>query len=111
VDAVLTMQTVRVEEQVNVQRGYLYPDYYPWPWYPGAPLLSLDEDYGMAPFYEPPYITTYEVASIQVNLIGAQTDSLIWAANLQTSEPGKVVTVSKDLARLVVQALVKAGLI
>ncbi len=111
-DAVLTVQTVRVEERVDVQPGYFYSDYwYPWQWYPGYPSWGYYGEYGMAPFYEPPYISTYEVASIQVNLFEARTDSLIWAANLQTSEPGKIVTLGKDLARLVVQALVKAGLI
>ncbi len=106
-DAVLTVQTVRVEEQMYVQSSYPYYDY----WYPTGPPWYYYGDYGMVPFYGPPYISTYEVASIQVNLLEARTDSLIWAANLQTSEPGKVVTVSKDLARLVAQALAKAGLI
>jgi hypothetical protein len=35
----------------------------------------------------------------------------MWAASIETSEPGKVVTVSKEVARIIVQALVKEGLI
>ena len=110
VEAVITMQTVRVEQKTVVQPGYdpIYPDY----WYP--PLFSrwdLYGYYGSMSFYEPPYVSTYEVEKIQVNLFDTGGGSLLWAATIQTSEPGNVISVSKELAAIVVRSLGKEGLI
>lgn len=107
-EAVLTVQTIRVERHVVVQPAYVYPDY----WYPGLfPSWDFYGYYDSMFFYEPPYVSTYDVASIQVNLFGAQSGRLIWAGNIETSAPGKIVTVGKDIARLVVRELAREGLI
>lgn len=109
-DAVLTVQTVRVEQQTIVQPGYstVYPGY----WYPQAfPSWSLYGYYGSTMYYEPPYVSTYDVATLQANLFDAKSGKLIWAATLQSSEPENIVPVSKDIAKLVSEALRKEGLI
>jgi hypothetical protein len=108
--AVLTVQTIKVERQTTVQPGYIDP--YPGRWYPEAfPSWDLYGYYGSMSNYGPTYITTYDVATMQVNLFDAATGKLIWAATLQSSEPEKVVAVGKDLARLVAERLAKEGLI
>ena len=48
---------------------------------------------------------------MQVNLFEASSGKLLWAGTLESSEPEKVVSVGKDLARIVVESLVKEGLI
>jgi hypothetical protein len=109
-DAVITMQTVRVEEQTTIQPGYeeIYPDY----WYPGAfPSWDMYGYFDGYNYYEPAYISTYEIAKIQVNLFDAQSNKLLWAATIQTSNPGNAVSVSKELARIVANSLIKEGLI
>lgn len=109
-DAMLTMQTIRVEKHFNVQPGYedVYPDY----WYPGAfPRWDMYGYFDGYHYYEPPTITTYEIAEIQVNLFDAQSGKLLWAATIKTSEPGNTVSVSKELAAIVVRTLSREGLI
>ncbi len=109
-DAVLIMRTVRVEHQTVLHPGYMtaYPDY----WYPPAfPSWDLYDYYDSMTYYEPPDITTYVVAHIQVNLFDARSGKLLWAAAVESSEPGNTVTVSKDMAHIIVQSLDKEGLI
>jgi hypothetical protein len=106
--AILTVQTVKVEQQTTVQPGYVNP--YRGMWYPeGFPSWDLDGYYGS--IYGPTYISTYDIATMQVNLFDAATRKLLWAATLKTSEPEKVTTVGKDLAQKVAEALAKEGLI
>lgn len=108
--AVLTVQTIKVERQVSIQPGY--PTVYPGIWYPQAfPDWDLYGYYGSMALYGPTYISTYDIATMQVNLFDAASGKLLWAATLQSSEPEKVISVGKDLARKVVEALVKQGLI
>lgn len=108
-DGVLSIQTTMVEKRTNVQPGYV--DNYPGYWYPPAfPYWDMYGYYGATTFYEPPSMVMYSVATIQVNLFDAESGKLIWAGTIETSEPGKVVTVSKDIARIVMQALLKEGL-
>jgi hypothetical protein len=109
-EAVITMQTVRVEQRTVVQPGSstIYPDY----WYPPAfSRWDLYGYYGTMAYYEPPYVSTYEVAKIQVNLFDTGSGNLFWAATIQTSEPGNVISVSKELAAIVIRSLGKEGLI
>ena len=108
-EAVITMKTVRVEEHTIIQPGYsdIYPDY----WYPPAFHSWNMYDYYGSPYYEPPTAYTYEVEKIQINLFDSKEGKLIWAATVQTSEPGNFVAVSKDIATIIVRSLKKGGLI
>lgn len=107
---VFTVQTIRVEKQTAYQPGYI--ENYPGYWYPPAfPAWNMYGYWGATTYYEPPTAYTYEVATIQANLFDAASGKLIWAATLETSEPGKVLSVSKELARLVIEKLSREGLI
>ena len=108
--AVLTLQTTKMEQKTTVQPGYVTS--YPGMWYPEVfPSWDLYGYYGSMANYGPTYISTYDIATIQVNLFDAASGKLIWAATLKSSEPENVTTVGKDLAQKVVEALVKEGLI
>jgi len=109
-EAILTLQTVKVEHQELVQPGIstIYPDY----WYPPAfPSWDLDSYYGSMIYYEPARVSTYDTANIQVSLFDAKSRKLLWAATIKTFEPGNVVSVSKDMAEIVVSLLIKEGFI
>jgi len=109
-DAVLTVQTVKVERETTVQPGYTatYPGY----WYPEAfPTWDLYGYYGSLDAYGPAYIASYDVATIQVNLFDTSSGKLIWAATFTSSEPEKIVSVAKDLAHLVAESLARQGLL
>lgn len=109
-DAVLSIQTTIVEKRANVQPGYI--DNYPGYWYPPAfPYWDMYGYYGATTFYEPPTMVMYDVATIQVNLFDAESGKLIWAGTIESTEPGKAVTVSKDIARIIIQAFLREGLI
>ena len=104
-EAVLTVQTMKVERQTVVHPG-TYPGY----WYPNEfPSWSLYGYYD-AMYYEPPYTSTYDLATIQVNLFETGSGKLIWAATLQSIDPGQTIAVSKDVARIVAEELTKAGM-
>lgn len=108
---VLFVQTIKVEKQTTVQPSAVatpYPGY----WYPPAfPEWDFPGYYRSMALYGPSYISTYEVATMQVNLFDTGSDKLLWAGTMQTMEPEKVTTVAKDLARKVVKSLKREGLI
>ena len=109
-DSVLTVQTIKIERQTTVQPGYInnYPGY----WYPEAfPTWDLYGYYGSMSAYGPAYISSYDVATIQVNFFGTATGKLLWAATVSGSEPENVVSVAKDLAEMVAKSLAKEGFI
>jgi hypothetical protein len=109
-EAVLTLQTTKVEQQTTVQPGYAAP--YPGYWSPAYfPSWNLYGYYGSSMYYEPPYLSTYEVATILVSLFDGQNGKLLWAANIQTTEPAQDISVGKDLARIVIDSLIGNGLI
>jgi hypothetical protein len=108
--AVLTLQTVKIEQSTTVQPGYVTT--YPGHWYPEAfPTWDLYGYYGSMANYGPAYISTYDVATMQANLFDATSGKLLWAATLESTEPENVISVGKDLGDLVVKSLVKEGLI
>jgi hypothetical protein len=106
--AILTVQTIKVEKQTTVHSDNPYPGY----WYPQAfPGWDFPGYYRSMALYGPTYVTTYDVATMQVNLFDAASDKLIWAATMESTDPNRVTTVGQDLARKVVKKLAKEGLI
>ena len=109
-DGVLTVQTIKVQQKAAISLATS-------PTIPvtGIPLAfpawNLYGYYGSIGYYEPPYVTTWEVATIQVSLFDAGSGKLRWAGTVQSSEPEKNIALSKDLARIVAAALMKEGVI
>ena len=112
-EAVLNVRTTMIEQKTDVVPGYGggypgYPDF----WYPPAfHAWDMNGYFGTRMLYAPPTIITYAVATIQASLFDVASGKLIWAASIETSEPGKVLMVSKDVARIIIQSLMKQGLI
>ncbi|QXE92012.1 DUF4136 domain-containing protein [Geomonas subterranea] len=108
---ILAVQTIKLEKQATVQPGAVgtpYPGY----WYPPAfPDWDFPGYYRSMALYGPSYVTTYDVATMQVNLFDLGSDRLLWAGTMQTMEPENVTKVGKDLAYKVVKSLKKEGLI
>ncbi|WP_243372470.1 DUF4136 domain-containing protein [Geotalea sp. SG265] len=110
-EAILSIQTTGMEKRTNVQPGYM--DNYPGYWYPSAfPYWDMYGYYGgAATFYEPPVVTTYNVATIQVHLFDTASGKLVWAATFESTEPGNAVSVSKDLAGDIIDSLSRDGML
>ncbi|HEY3423729.1 MAG TPA: DUF4136 domain-containing protein [Negativicutes bacterium] len=113
-DAVITIQTTGVEKRSYVQPGYMtdFGGLYDFPYrYPYRYQYGYYGYGGGATMYEPPYVSSQNVASIMVSLFDGKSGNLLWAASIQTEEPEQVVSVSKDLARIVIEGLMKKGFI
>jgi hypothetical protein len=109
VDSVLTVQTIKVEHQTTVQPGF---NNYPGYWYPEAfPSWDLYGYYGAMSSYGTTFISSYDVATIQVNFFATATGKLLWAATVTSNEPENVTSVAKDLAKVIAKALEKQGFI
>jgi len=108
-DGVLNVRTTMVEQKVSIVPGYGgYPDF----WYPPAfHTWNMNGYYGTSMLYEPPAIIAYTVATMQANLFDSASGKLAWAISMETTEPGKVLSVSRDMAHIIIQSLVKEGLI
>ena len=110
-EGVLTIQTIKIEQQSSYHPGYV-TGYYPGYWYPSAfPSWNLYGYYGSSMFYEAPYLTTWEVTTVQVSLFEAGSGKLLWAGTVQTYEPERNIAFSRNLSRIVVGALLKEGII
>lgn len=98
-DAVLTMQTKWIEKQTSEKPALM--DIFPgW------------DDIDPGTLYDAELVTiTYEVANIHVNFFDGNSGKLLWAATIRTSEPSNRVSVSKTLATIVVDSLIREGLI
>ncbi|GFO69923.1 hypothetical protein GMLC_35020 [Geomonas limicola] len=107
-DSVLTVQTTKVERQTAIEPGYVntYPGY----WYPEAfPTWDLYGYYGT--MAGPTYISTYDIATLQINVFDTGTGKLVWAATVTSYEPDNVISVAKDLGNMVYEALAKERLL
>ena len=117
-DAVITTRVVNVQQQTSVTPGYvdsygygsgpgLGP--YPYPYmYPSTDMYSY---YGSSQVIQPPTVQTYEVATLETVLFDVADAAMVWSGTSTTFETHQAVTVSKDLTRLIIEYLQKAGLI
>ena len=116
VDAVVTTRVVNVQQQTSVTPGYIdtygagpYPYPYAYPYlYPQRDLYTY---YGSSQVIQPPTVQTYEIATLETVLFDVADASMVWSGTSTTFETTQTVTVSKDLSKLIIQSLVKAGLI
>jgi uncharacterized lipoprotein YajG len=115
-DAVITTRVVNIQQQTTVTPGYVdsygtgpgpYPYAYPY-LYPQRDMYSY---YGSSQVIQPPTVQTYEVATLETVLFDVADASMVWSGTSTTFETSQTVTVSKDLSKLIIQSLVKAGLI
>ena len=105
--AVLTVQTIKLEQKNSVRPGSYLGN-----WSPEAfPTWNLQWYYCSMTNYGLPYVSTFDIATMQVNLFDAASGKLIWAATLKSFEPEDLTSVGKDLAEKIVESLVKEGLI
>jgi hypothetical protein len=115
-DAVVTTRVVNVQQQTSVTPGYVdtygtgpgpYPYAYPY-LYPQRDLYTY---YGTNQVIQPTTVQTYEIATLETVLFAVADASMVWSGTSTTFETNQTVTVSKDLSKLIIQNLAKAGLI
>ena len=61
--------------------------------------------------YSPGYYSTDKSYYLEINLYDANTEELVWSAQSETTNPSSIETFSNSFAQLVVNRLIKDGLI
>lgn len=61
--------------------------------------------------YDPGYYTTDKNYYLEMNLYDVKTEQLVWSAQSETTNPSSIETFSKSFSELVVNQLIKDGLI
>ncbi len=61
--------------------------------------------------YDPGYYTTDKYYYLEINLYDSETEQLVWSAQSETVNPSSADTFSETFAQLVVDQLIKDGLI
>ena len=61
--------------------------------------------------YDPGYYATDKNYYLEINLYDAKTEELVWSAQSETTNPTSIETFSNSFSQLVVNQLIKDGLI
>ena len=109
-DAVITTRVVDIQQRATVTPGYV-ETYGPGSYSHRYPQRDLYSYYGASQIIQPPTVQSYEVATLETVLFQVVDSAMIWSGTSTTFETKQAVTVSKDLSRLIIQSLMKAGLI
>jgi hypothetical protein len=103
-DGAIIMDVVNVANVVSYTPGTY--------WY-GPPYYSFAGYWGTAwgyP-YDPGYISTNVVVSIETQIYNLRTDKLIWAARSETTDPKSVGKLGDSVLRHVMRELQKEGMV
>lgn len=104
-DGAIIMDVVNVTNVVNYTPGTY--------WYGGPPYYSFAGYWGTAwgyP-YDPGYISTNTVVSIETQIYSLKSDKLIWAARSETTDPASVSKLGDSVMRHVMHELQEEGLV
>ncbi|HEX7977043.1 MAG TPA: hypothetical protein VF461_00465 [Gemmatimonadaceae bacterium] len=104
-DGAITMRVTNVSEQINYNAAYNGP------YWGGAYGFAGYWDNGWAYPYNPYYITTTQVVSVETNIYSLAKDKLVFAALSQTSDPANVGKLVRSVMRHVNEQLRKDGMI
>jgi len=106
-DGILVTRTLRTERKTDYSPGYVtygpafgYSSF--WGYY-GA--------MGMGVYAEPGRIYSYDVITVETNLWPAKEGKVLWSALSETTDPRDTVTITRELSKLVIDALREGQLI
>jgi len=105
-DSVLVTRVVGKDKEVNYVPGMTYV----------VPHRSYNDfhnyygSYGHV-VHEPGYVYTETIVSLETNLYETKADKLIWAITTESVNPNKIDKEINSLAELIIEQLVKDGLI
>jgi hypothetical protein len=105
IDAALVMRQVRIKKEER----YVQPRYN----YMGDPFYgSFYGYYGhFAPIYTPGYVTEDTIVHLETNLYRVEGEKLVWSGKTETFNPNNTNTLISELAKTILNALAKSGLI
>ena len=104
-DGAISMRVTNVSEQINYNAAY------GGPYWGGAYGFNGYWNNAWAYPYNPYYITTTQVVSVETNIYSLAQDKLVFAALSQTSDPANVGKLVRSVMRHVNEQLRKDGMI
>jgi hypothetical protein len=115
VDGVITTRVVNVDTKTDVSPGYTTyfgAPMYPYAFYPPPPGATLYGYYtNTFAVYQPPTTYTYDEATLETSLFEARSGKLMWSGTTVTFDIRASAKASADLARIVIESLIKDKLI
>jgi len=109
VDAILTVSVIHKESEARYVPGTT--KYYPYPTFGWYGSFYRYYNYWYPSFNDPGYYVTDKIYFLETNLYDAKTDKLIWSAQSETWNPSSVDSFVKRYPVLVLNQMVKDGLI
>jgi hypothetical protein len=102
---VVVMRVVGRDQRINYTPGvgYAFPSYY----YGFGPYWG----YGWGAVYQPGYLTTDTVVSVETLVYSLQQDKLLWASTSRTINPRDLDTLVNEVADATAKEMVRQGLL
>jgi len=97
------MRVVGRDQQINYSPGMSMPMYY------GG--FGPYWGYGWGAVYEPGYLTTDTIVSVETLVYGLKEDKLLWAGTSRTTNPGKLDDFIREVAEAAAKEMQKQGLL
>lgn len=104
-DGAISMRVTNVSEQINYNAGYNAP------YWGGAYGFNGYWNNAWAYPYNPYYVTTTQIVSVETNIYSLTQDKLVFAALSQTSDPANVGKLVRSVMRHINEQLRKDGMI
>ncbi len=104
-DGAITMRLIDVDKETNYNRGRIdaYPDYYRS--FTGYYINS------MSYYNEPDYYTTTKTYTVETNVFSIKDDKIIWTGVTESTNPGGVDKMTKEIVKVVYNKMVGEGFI
>jgi hypothetical protein len=103
------MRVIGEKQRVSYTPGYYAPGYPGFP--PYYMRFSGYWGYGWGAVYEPGYLTTDTVVSVETLVYSLTQDKLLWAGTSKTTNPAKVGPFVSELGEAVANEMTKQGLL
>ncbi len=101
IDAVVVMRVVGKDQQVNYTPGYVAPGYY------GG--FGPYWGYGWGAVYEPGYLQTDTIVSVETLIYSLKQDKLLWGGTSRTSNPSNTDKLVREVADAAAKEMSKQG--
>jgi len=102
-DAVVVMREVAKDQRITYTPGYVFPDYYRG----FGPFWG----YGWGLAYDPGYLRSDTIVSVETLIYSLQRDKLVWASTSRTTNPKDLGTLVSEVADATAREMVKQGLL
>jgi hypothetical protein len=99
--AAVMMRVVGRDQQITYTPGYVAPGYYRG----FGPYWG----YGWGAVYDPGYLRTDTIVSVETLVYGLKADQLVWASTSRTTNPRNIDTLVKEVADATAKEMVRQG--